>query len=53
MSEDQEQNGFRIIRVKTNVTSPVALVLVMLVEFIMFAFYPFVFLVIIPANDYI
>lgn len=53
MSEDQEQNGFRTIRVKTNVTSPVALVLVMLVEFIMFAFYPFVFLVIIPANDYI
>ena len=53
MSEDQEQNGFRTIRVNTNVTSPVALVLVMLVEFIMFAFYPFVFLVIIPANDYI
>ena len=53
MSEDQEQNGFRTIRVNTNVTSPVALVLVMLVEFIMFAFYPFIFLVLIPIHYYI
>ena len=51
MSEDQEQNGFRTIRVNTNVTSPVALVLVMLVEFMMFAFYPFIFLVLIPMKN--
>ena len=48
MSEEQDQGGFKIVKVNTNVTSPVALVLVMLVEFVMFAFYPFVFLVIIP-----
>ena len=53
MSEEQDQGGSKIIKVNTNVTSPVALVLVMLVEFIMFAFYPFIFFVIIPANDYI
>ena len=47
MSEEQDQGGFKIVKVNTNVTSPVALVLVMLVEFMMFAFYPFVFLVII------
>ena len=34
------------------VTSTAALILVMLVEFIMFAFYPFVFLVIIPYRNY-
>ena len=34
------------------VTSTAALILVMLVEFIIFAFYPFVFLVIIPYRNY-
>ena len=52
MNEEQDQGGFKIVKVNTNVTSPVALVLVMLVEFIMFAFYPFVFLVIIPYRNY-
>ena len=53
MSEEQDQGGFKIVKVNTNVTSPVTLVLVMLVEFVMFAFYPFVFLVLIPIHYYI
>ena len=52
MSEDLRKTGIENKPAKKAVTSTPALILVMLVEFVMFAFYPFMFLVIIPYQNY-
>ena len=52
MSDDLSKTDLKKKSDKKTITSPAALILVLMVDFIMFAFYPFVFLVIIPNHDY-
>ena len=52
MSEDQSKTSLDKKSSNKTLTSTTALISVLLVEFILFAFYPFVFLVIIPYKDF-
>lgn len=52
MSDDLSKTNLKKKSEKKTITSPFALVMVLVVDFIMFAFYPFTFLVIIPNRDY-